>query len=84
MPRVAISVCCVSAIGFRKRHAKSFAAFDPSAKVGNYRQRGDIEMIDITTVNGDTVTLSVSKDTHLPVSVTSRADQPNLFGDEAP
>jgi hypothetical protein len=54
------------------------AAFDPSAKVGNYRQRGDVEMIDVTTVNGDAVTLSVSKDTHLPFSVTSRADQPNL------
>jgi glyoxylase-like metal-dependent hydrolase (beta-lactamase superfamily II) len=54
------------------------AAFNPSAKVNNYRQRGDIEMIDVTTVNGDTVTLSVSKNTHLPVSVTSRADQANL------
>jgi len=54
------------------------AAFDPSAKVGNYRRRGLDEQIDITTLNGDTVTLSVAMDTHLPVSVTSRADQPNL------
>lgn len=54
------------------------AAFNPTAKVGNYRQRGDLDLIDVTTVNGDTVTLSVSKDTHLPFSVTSRADQPNL------
>jgi hypothetical protein len=58
------------------------AAFDPSAKVGNYHQRGDIELIDITTLDGDTVTLSVSKDTHLPLSVISHADQPNL-GDVA-
>jgi hypothetical protein len=58
------------------------AAFDPSAKVGNYRQRGVEELIDVTTVNGDTVTLAVAMDTHLPVSVTSRVDQPNL-GDVA-
>ncbi len=58
------------------------AAFDPSAKVGNYRQHGVDELIDITTVHGDTVTLAVATATHLPVSVTSRADQPNL-GDVA-
>jgi glyoxylase-like metal-dependent hydrolase (beta-lactamase superfamily II) len=54
------------------------AAFDPSAKVANYRKRGVEEQIDVTTVNGDTVTLTISMETHLPVSVTSRADQPNL------
>jgi glyoxylase-like metal-dependent hydrolase (beta-lactamase superfamily II) len=54
------------------------AAFDPSAKVSNYRQRGVDEQIDVTTLNGDTVTLTVSRDTHLPLSVTSREDQPNL------
>jgi hypothetical protein len=54
------------------------AAFDPSAKVGNYRRQGMDELIDITTVHGDTVTLAVSMDTHLPLSVTTRADQPNL------
>jgi hypothetical protein len=54
------------------------AAVDPRARVGNYRSLGDLELIDVTTVNGDTVTLAVSKDTHLPYSVASRADQPNL------
>jgi len=54
------------------------AAFDPTAKVGNYRKRGLDELIDVTTVNGDTVTLAVATDTHLPISVTSHADQPNL------
>jgi Metallo-beta-lactamase superfamily len=54
------------------------AAFNPSAKVGNYRRRGSDEQIDVTTVNGDTVTLSVATNTHLPVSVTSSADHPNL------
>ncbi|MGA2711642.1 MAG: hypothetical protein ABSG41_00925 [Bryobacteraceae bacterium] len=58
------------------------AALDSTAKVSNYRQRGNLELIDVTTAMGDTVTLAIDKTTKLPASVTSRTDQPNL-GDVA-
>ena len=54
------------------------AALDPSAKVSNYREQGDRELLDVATVNGDKVTLAIDKTTSLPASVSSRADQPNL------
>lgn len=54
------------------------AAFDPSAKTGNYRQKGNQILVDVTSVNGDTVTLAIDKSTNLPATVASRTDQPNL------
>jgi glyoxylase-like metal-dependent hydrolase (beta-lactamase superfamily II) len=59
-----------------------YAAFDQTAKVTNYRERDNLELVDVTTANGDTVTLGIDKTTKLPASVTSRTDQPNL-GDVA-
>ncbi len=58
------------------------AALDRSAKLSNYRQRGNLELLDVTTAIGDRVTLAIDKTTKLPASVTSGADQPNL-GDVA-
>lgn len=55
-----------------------FAAFDSTAKLSNYRQQGNRELFDVTTANGDTVTLAIDKTTKLPDSVISRTDQPNL------
>ncbi len=54
------------------------AALDPSAKLSNYRERGSLELLEVTTVNGDVVTLAIDKTTGLPASVASRTDQPNL------
>lgn len=54
------------------------AALDPTAKVTGYREQGNLESMDVATIDGDTVTLNVDKTTHLPVSVVSRTDQPNL------
>ena len=59
-----------------------FAALDKSAKLSNYRQQGNLELLDLTTATGDAVTLAIDKTTKLPASVTSRTDQPNL-GDVA-
>lgn len=55
-----------------------YAAFDPTAKLTNYRQQGNLELLDVTSPNGDTVTLAIDKTTHLPASVSSMTDQPNL------
>ncbi len=54
------------------------AAFDPTAKLTNYRRRGNLELLDVTSVDGDTVILAIDRTTHLPASVASRTDQPNL------
>ena len=59
-----------------------YAAFNQTAKVSNYRERDNLELVDVTTEIGDTVTLGIDKTTKLPASVTSRTDQPNL-GDVA-
>ena len=55
-----------------------YAAFDQTAKVANYRERDNLELVDVTTANGDTVTLGIDKTTKLPASVASRTNQPNL------
>lgn len=55
-----------------------YAAFDQTAKVSNYRERDNLELVDVTTPTGDTVILGIDKTTKLPASVTSRTDQPNL------
>ena len=58
------------------------AAFDPGSKSSNYRESGNLRMVDITASNGDMVSLSLNAATWLPASVRSTSDQPNL-GDVA-
>ncbi|HEY3824385.1 MAG TPA: hypothetical protein VGL82_07485 [Bryobacteraceae bacterium] len=58
------------------------AAFDPAAKLSNYRKDGDRQLIDIATSKGDMLTIAFDSIDHLPVSVSSMTDQPNL-GDVA-
>ena len=57
------------------------AALDATAVVGNLREDGDAQMVDITTSEGDTLSLTVDA-TGLPMSVTSMAYNANL-GDVA-
>jgi hypothetical protein len=58
------------------------AAFDGASKLSNYRESGNLRMVDITTSNGDIVTLSLNAATWLPAGARSTSDQPNL-GDVA-
>jgi hypothetical protein len=58
------------------------AALDPATKLSNFRKSGDRQVIDLLTANFDTLTLTLDGITHLPVSVSSMTDQPNL-GDVA-
>lgn len=58
------------------------AALDPAAKVTNLHQFGNEQVVDITTVTGDAVTLAIDNTTKLPTRVTSMSDQPNM-GDVA-
>jgi glyoxylase-like metal-dependent hydrolase (beta-lactamase superfamily II) len=54
------------------------AALHPASKVSNYRQQANLELVDVTTGTGQMVTLAVDAATHLPSSVASMTDQPNL------
>jgi hypothetical protein len=58
------------------------AALDPAAKLSNFRKDGDRQLVDLTTPRGDMLTLTLDLINHLPVSVGSMTDQPNL-GDVA-
>ena len=57
------------------------AALDPGAHLSNLRREGSIQLMDIATGKGETLTLGVGAD-NLPVSVRSMADNDNL-GDVA-
>jgi glyoxylase-like metal-dependent hydrolase (beta-lactamase superfamily II) len=54
------------------------AALDPSAKLSNLRKKGSEQMVDITTAQGDHVTLAVDGKTHLPASVSWMTSSENL------
>src|ERR1700728_2448990 len=54
------------------------AALEPSTKLSNFRKSGDMQLVDISTANFDMLTLALDGTTHLPVSVSSMTDQPNL------
>lgn len=54
------------------------AALEPSARLSNPRTEDGREMVDLTTADGETLTLAVDATTHLPVSVTSMAYNANL------
>jgi glyoxylase-like metal-dependent hydrolase (beta-lactamase superfamily II) len=58
------------------------AALDPRSKLSQFRKMGNLQLLDIATANGDILTLAVDGTTHLPASVSSVTDQPNL-GDVA-
>jgi glyoxylase-like metal-dependent hydrolase (beta-lactamase superfamily II) len=58
------------------------AALDPHSKLSQFRTMGNLQLVDIATANGDTLTLAVNGTSHLPASVSSMTDQPNL-GDVA-
>jgi hypothetical protein len=58
------------------------AALDPAAKISNPRREGSQQLAEITTAQGDLLTLAVDTATGLPVRVTSMSDNPNL-GDVA-
>jgi glyoxylase-like metal-dependent hydrolase (beta-lactamase superfamily II) len=58
------------------------AALDPAAKLANPRTVGTLNVVDITTAQGATLTLAIDGTTHLPASVTSMTYNTNL-GDVA-
>jgi hypothetical protein len=58
------------------------AALDPAAKLANPRTEGGTQSVDITTTQGETLTLTLDQSTHLPSKVTSMADNANM-GDVA-
>jgi hypothetical protein len=58
------------------------AALDPSSKLGNLRQDGEIQSVDVTTAKGDALTLHVDRATKMPLRVSSMTYNPNL-GDVA-
>jgi glyoxylase-like metal-dependent hydrolase (beta-lactamase superfamily II) len=58
------------------------AALDPAAKLSNPRKAGNLDVVEVITAQGDTVTLAVDSTTHLPASVTSMSYNANL-GDVA-
>jgi hypothetical protein len=58
------------------------AALDPAAKLANARTVSGLQLVDITTALGDTVTLAIDQSTHLPSQVTSMSDNANM-GDVA-
>lgn len=58
------------------------AAMDPQARLANPRVEGNDDLIDVTTAAGDTITLAVDRQTHLPAHVSSMAAHPNM-GDVA-
>lgn len=58
------------------------AALDPAAKLANPRKAGNLDVVDITTAQGESLTLAVDSATHLPISVTSMTYNVNL-GDVA-
>ncbi|MGH9147418.1 MAG: hypothetical protein ACRD1Q_11955, partial [Vicinamibacterales bacterium] len=54
------------------------AGLDPAAKVANFRQEGNAQLVDLTTSQGDLLTLAVDSTTKLPVRVSSLAYHPNM------
>ena len=58
------------------------AALDPGARITNLRSEGNDQLVDITTVKGDSATLAVDRSTLLPSRVTTMSDNANM-GDVA-
>lgn len=53
-------------------------ALDSGATLANHRTRENSDLVDVTTAQGDMLTLAVDSTTKLPVSVTSMAYNDNL------
>ena len=58
------------------------AAMDPGAKLANPRVEGSEQLVDVTTAAGDSVTLAIDSQTHLPARVISMSSNANM-GDVA-
>jgi glyoxylase-like metal-dependent hydrolase (beta-lactamase superfamily II) len=54
------------------------AALDPTSKISNFRNEGLLQVFDVTTAKGDTITLGIDRTTHLPQHIRSTAYHPNL------
>lgn len=54
------------------------AAMQPGARVTNLRQQNAYDVVDVTTADGVTVTLSLDRETKLPARTTSAAAHPFL------
>ena len=54
------------------------AALDPTSTISNFRQEGLLQVFDVATAKGDTVTLAVNRTSHLPQHIRSTAYHPNL------
>ncbi len=56
------------------------AALDPAAKLGKLHKQDNLQVLDITTKQGDALVLAVNSETHLPAWLSWVAPHPN-FGD---
>lgn len=54
------------------------AALDKGSKVERFRVQGALQLVDITTSKGDTITLAVDRGSHLPITVASTSYNDNL------
>jgi glyoxylase-like metal-dependent hydrolase (beta-lactamase superfamily II) len=54
------------------------AALDPSTKLSNLRKQGDVQLVDITVRQGDTLTLAVNATSNLPAWVSYVGPNANL------
>jgi len=54
------------------------AALDPRTKLSNVRKQGDLQLIDVTVHQGDTLTLAVHATSNLPAWVSYVGPNPNL------
>jgi hypothetical protein len=54
------------------------AALEPASKLANYRRQGDLQLLDVTLRQGDTLTLAADATTHLPAWVRYVGPNVNL------
>ncbi len=54
------------------------AALDPASKLGNLRRSGNLQLVDLTVKQGDTLTLGIDATSNLPASVTYVVANGNL------
>jgi glyoxylase-like metal-dependent hydrolase (beta-lactamase superfamily II) len=56
------------------------AALDPATRLGNLRSEGNLQLVDVTTKQGDALVLAIHRDTHLPTWLSWVAPHVN-YGD---
>src|SRR5215203_105801 len=54
------------------------AALDPMSKLSNFRQQGNLQLVDVTVRQGDTLTLAVNATSNLPAWVSYVGPNANL------